>query len=86
VNQTSDITRLTAAVSELACAISEVLNEKLQGIAGFQAQRIAHKMMEPMLTRQQVAELLQVESEPSKTGLAMAICRIFGSGETCDSG
>jgi len=47
MNQTSEITRLTTAVSELACTISEILNEKLQGIAGFQEQRIAHKMMEP---------------------------------------
>jgi len=56
MNQTSEITRITTAVSELGCTISENLNEKPQGIAGFQEQWIAHKMMEPMLTRQQVTD------------------------------
>jgi len=29
MNQTLEITRLTTAISQLACTISEILNEKL---------------------------------------------------------
>ena len=56
VNNTSDTKRLADAVTAFAATLTEIITEKLQTIAKIQEQKIAHKTIEPLLSRKQLAE------------------------------
>ena len=60
MNELSDTKRLAEATSSLASTILEIINDKLQAVATGQEQKIARKMIEAVLTKQQAADHFQV--------------------------
>ena len=60
MDQSSETNRLGNAVSALAFLITEIITEKLHAVATVQEERIAGRAIEPVLTKRQRTELLQV--------------------------
>lgn len=57
-NSTSDTQRLAEAIEKFAATLTDIVTERLHTIAQIQEQKIAHKTIEPLLSKKQLAEAL----------------------------
>jgi excisionase family DNA binding protein len=67
INNEPDTKRLADAVTALAVTWTEIMTEKLRAIAEIQEQKIAHKTIEPLMSRQQLAEHFGVSQRTIET-------------------
>jgi hypothetical protein len=80
MNNNSDTKRLADAVTALAATLTEIMAEKLRAIAEIQEQKIAHKTIEPLMSRQQLAEHFGVSQRTIETWIGEGLLAVLQAG------